>query len=137
MNRIACLLFNITLIISCSFVNAAAESRWPSCCPWRASSNYLTHVFVWCNCLGMVKQLSICAYTAILKLFLKFTSYDMCSCAEQGCQRVFLLVPFYLCHQLQWYIFLSFVFSSLYKSNSNSPFHLKVSVYYPLVNLNR
>jgi hypothetical protein len=103
LNTISCRLCNITLTICCSCVNATAESRWPSCCPWRASSNCLTHVFVWCNCLGMAKDFSMCAYTAILKLFLELISDDMCSCVEQGCQRVFLLVPFYLCHQLQWW----------------------------------
>lgn len=122
LNTISCRLCNLTLIICCSCINATAESRWPSCCPWRASSNCLTHVFVWCNCLGMAKDFSICAYTAILKLFLELISHDMCSCVEQGCQRVFLLVPFYLCHQLQWYFFLSFFFSSLIQKHPFSSF---------------
>lgn len=69
-----------------------------------------------CGVTALVWENSaVCSSAYILAIWgwlLKLISVDICSSVEQGCRRVFLLVPFYPCHQLQWYFFLSFVFSS-------------------------
>lgn len=56
-NEYSCELYNLSLIIRCSCVDAAAESCWPSCCPWRTFPNRITDVSVWCDCIGMCKSI--------------------------------------------------------------------------------
>lgn len=101
--------YNLSWIIYCLFLcfDAAAENCWPSCCPWRTFPNRITHVFVWCNCIGMCKNNHV--YITYLERLFIIDLYDICSYVEHVCQRVFLLVLFYLCHLLQWYLSFSFL----------------------------
>lgn len=103
----SCGLYDLSWIICCSCVNAVAESCRASCCPWRTSSNRLAYVSVWCHCLGMSKTITyvpVHIFLTIWNLSFKIDLFDICSCVEQDCQRVFLSVLSCLCHQLQWYL---------------------------------